>query len=57
MPDADGRLWTKPIDLAREIGRWVSQPESRPHLGALVKALTRRVKREDGGRTEFHLVC
>jgi len=58
MPDVDGRLWTKPMDLAREIGRWVSRPEFRPHSGSLVKALTRRVKGEDGDgcKTEFHLV-
>lgn len=58
VQDTDTRSWTKPIDLATEIGHWISRPEFRPHSGSLVKALTRRVSGQDGEeyKTEFHLV-
>lgn len=58
ISEKDSKLWTKPIDLAVEIGRWVFRPEFRPHSGALVKALTKRVKDGDGAnyKTVFNLV-
>lgn len=37
MPDADFETWTKPTDIAREIGTWIEKPPLRPHSGALVK--------------------
>ena len=36
-PKADTSDWTKPLDIALEIGRWVKTPQLRPHSGALVK--------------------
>ena len=36
-PTADTDGWTKPHDIAVEIGRWVDAPQLRPHSGALVK--------------------
>ena len=36
-PNADYSAWTKPNDIAQEIGRWVEMPPLRPHSGALVK--------------------
>lgn len=58
MGGKDRKLWTKPMDLAVEIGRWVSRPEFRPHSGSLMKALTRKVGVEgnEDYKTEFHLV-
>lgn len=55
----EAKLWTPPMDIAREIGRWVVRPELRPHSGSLVKVLTRKKgTRNDGDsyETEFHLV-
>lgn len=37
MPDADFNAWTKPMDIAREVGKWIEKPHLRPHSGALVK--------------------
>jgi len=37
MPDANFAQWTKPYDIATEIGKWISTPALRPHSGALVK--------------------
>ena len=36
-PDADFTTWTKPKDIAKEIGQWIEVPPLRPHSGALVK--------------------
>lgn len=36
-PGADASSWTKPRDIAMEIGKWVETPPLRPHSGALVK--------------------
>jgi dihydropteridine reductase len=36
-PKADFRLWTKPRDIAAEIGNWAKTPQLRPHSGSLVK--------------------
>lgn len=36
-PDADYKTWTKPNDIAKEIGQWIEMPALRPHSGALVK--------------------
>jgi NAD(P)-dependent dehydrogenase (short-subunit alcohol dehydrogenase family) len=41
--------WTKPVDIAKEIGRWVDTPELRPHSGSLVKVVT------NNGETAFTL--
>jgi len=58
MPDTNADSWTKPMDLAMEIGHWISRPEFRPHSGSLLKALTKKVSGQDREeyRTEFHLV-
>jgi len=40
MPDSDFEEWTKPLDIAKEIGTWVSTPPLRPHSGSLVKVFT-----------------
>lgn len=37
MPDADFDDWTKPKDIAKEIGVWIDTPEIRPHSGSLLK--------------------
>jgi len=37
MPEADLDSWTKPLDIAQEIGKWIETPSLRPHSGALVK--------------------
>lgn len=37
MPRSDSDHWTKPIDIAKEIGHWLEQPSLRPHSGSLVK--------------------
>jgi dihydropteridine reductase len=37
MPKADFNQWTKPIDIAKEIGTWIKTPPLRPHSGSLVK--------------------
>ena len=36
-PNTDTESWTKPHDIAVEIGKWVDTPQLRPHSGALVK--------------------
>lgn len=36
-PTADTDGWTKPRDIAIEIGKWVETPQLRPHSGSLVK--------------------
>lgn len=40
MPNEDFDLWTKPLDIAKEIGTWVTTPPLRPHSGSLVKVFT-----------------
>jgi hypothetical protein len=42
MPNADTDCWTKPREIAEEIGRWVETPKLRPHSGALVKVTSTR---------------
>ncbi len=37
MPQADFGEWTKPVDIAKEIGMWMERPAIRPHSGSLVK--------------------
>lgn len=37
MPDHDFSQWTRPEDIAAEIGTWVQLPPMRPHSGGLVK--------------------
>ena len=51
MPDADFNKWTKPIDIAKEIGTWVSKPILRPHSGSLIK-----VTSGSSGESSFYLV-
>ena len=36
-PKGDFDQWTKPGDIAREIGTWIENPHIRPHSGSLVK--------------------
>ena len=36
-PDSDYSTWTKPVEIAEEIGQWIEMPQIRPHSGALVK--------------------
>lgn len=50
MPDSNFDEWTKPIDIAQEIGTWVSTPPLRPHSGSLVKVFT------NSEGTQFQLV-
>ena len=38
-PTADFAQWTKPMDIAREIGTWIEKPPLRPHSGSLVKVM------------------
>lgn len=49
LPNDDFDQWTKPIDIAKEIGTWIDTPFMRPHSGSLVKALTK------DGETQFIL--
>lgn len=39
-PDADYTEWTRPNEIAREIGEWIKMPPIRPHSGALVRVLS-----------------
>jgi len=50
MPNANFDKWTKPLDIAKEIGSWIEQPLLRPHSGSLVKVHPAK----DGG-AEFNL--
>jgi dihydropteridine reductase len=36
-PKANFDQWTKPKDIAKEIGTWIETPPLRPHSGSLVK--------------------
>lgn len=61
MPSgSDYDTWTKPIDIAQEIGTWIMEPELRPHSGSLVKITTtkRQPQQKDGGGSvsKFELV-
>ena len=49
LPKEDFSQWTKPMDIAKEIGSWVDMPALRPHSGSLVKVLTK------DGETQFVL--
>ena len=51
MPQANFDEWTKPFDIAKEIGTWIKKPPLRPHSGSLVK-----VHPAKGGGAVFHLV-
>jgi len=42
--DADFSKWTKPIDIATEIGSWIERPYLRPASGSLVKVVTHKQK-------------
>lgn len=37
MPNSDYSTWTKPNDIAVQIGEWVETPILRPHSGCLIK--------------------
>jgi dihydropteridine reductase len=50
-PTLDFDQCTKPLEIAKEIGTWVSTPAIRPHSGSLIKVFTN----PDEG-TQFHLV-
>ena len=49
LPDDDFDTWTKPVQIADEIGSWIDTPELRPHSGSLIKVWTKN------GETEFKL--
>ena len=51
-PDGNFDSWTKPADIAEEIGRWINKPLLRPHSGSLVKVYSRK----DGPGAHFELV-
>ena len=44
--DADFDNWTKPKDIAKEIGEWLEKPYLRPNSGALIKVFPDRKKGE-----------
>jgi dihydropteridine reductase len=48
---ADNSQWTKPRDIAKEIGMWIEKPELRPHSGSLLK-----VHPDANGKALFELV-
>lgn len=52
-PTADFDAWTKPIDISKEIGKWIKEPDLRPHSGSLVKVFPK-----PGGchGANFHLI-
>jgi dihydropteridine reductase len=52
MPKGDFEKWTKPFDIAKEIGVWIDQPPLRPHSGSLIKVFPQR----DGPGAAFELV-
>jgi dihydropteridine reductase len=52
MPEGDFEKWTKPADMAKEIGVWIDQPALRPHSGSLIKVFPQR----DGPGAAFELV-
>lgn len=39
-PKADFDKWTKPSDMAKEIGAWMDEPHLRPHSGSLIKVFS-----------------
>jgi dihydropteridine reductase len=49
-PNLDLDQCTKPLEIAKEIGTWLSSPPLRPHSGSLIKVFTN----PEG--TQFHLV-
>jgi len=49
LPKDDFSQWTKPMDIAEEIGLWIDNPVVRPHSGSLIKVLTK------DGETQFVL--
>jgi dihydropteridine reductase len=50
-PTLDFDQCTKPLEIAKEIGTWVSTPAIRPHSGSLIKVFT-----NPNEGTQFHLV-
>jgi hypothetical protein len=52
FPNVSWQSWTKPVDVAREIGTWINEPETRPHSGALVRVYPN----PDGTGATFELV-
>jgi dihydropteridine reductase len=51
MPEANFADWTKPVDIANELGFWIETPQLRPHSGSLVK-----VHPAKGGGAVFTIV-
>jgi dihydropteridine reductase len=51
MPEANFEDWTKPADIAKELGYWLETPQLRPHSGSLVK-----VHPAKGGGAMFTIV-
>jgi dihydropteridine reductase len=52
MPEGDFEKWTKPFDIAKEIGVWIEKPPLRGHSGSLIKVFPQR----DGPGAAFELV-
>ena len=50
-PEANFDSWTKPEDIAKEIGYWIARPPMRPHSGSLMKVFPAK----DGGGATFIL--
>eukprot|EP00565_Helicotheca_tamesis_P000337 CAMPEP_0185740910 /NCGR_PEP_ID=MMETSP1171-20130828/38674_1 /TAXON_ID=374046 /ORGANISM="Helicotheca tamensis, Strain CCMP826" /LENGTH=223 /DNA_ID=CAMNT_0028412841 /DNA_START=527 /DNA_END=1199 /DNA_ORIENTATION=- len=48
-PKDDFNAWTKPIDIAEEIGTWIAQPYLRPSSGSLVKVFPPRLHKDENG--------
>lgn len=51
-PSEDFSQWTKPADIAKEIGQWLEHPSLRPHSGSLVKVHPKK----EGKGAVFELV-
>ena len=39
-PKGDFEKWTRPSDVAKEIGEWMQNPHLRPHSGSLIKVFS-----------------
>ena len=51
MPNGKFEQWTKPRDIALEIGKWVERPPERPASGSLVRVFSR--PGEEGAELEL----
>lgn len=53
-PNDNFDKWTKPFDIAKEIGVWLETPSLRPHSGSLVKVYPKQT--DEGRGATFELV-